>query len=267
MGKHAVLMKLFHFAKRHTASSNALLLFDGITSRKLNSHHCPIYCRRLSNHWVHDGYEKDIRQAFLKICAKAKCNTFYDVGANVGIFSLDFITHFQSARVVAFEPNPSVFECLEMTKTKNNLHSLQVSNLALSNYEGVATLTFDPLSPAKGGLNPIENGKYNHELQYNGVSKQVGIKTSTLDAFALKMNLPPDVIKIDAEGEEFAILQGAKTVCETYKPILLLECSKDKEKMASLLNQYGYEIYNLHLTKTYLSEGMNFAIHRQKLNH
>lgn len=52
------------------------------------------------------------------------------------------------------------------------------------------------------------------------------------------MNLPPDVIKIDAEGKEFAILQGAKSVCMTHKAIFLFECTKDEEEIAVLLHDY-----------------------------
>jgi len=254
-----MLKACFHFAKRCAYTSWILQRFDFITSRQLSSHRYPIYCRALSNHWIQDSYENLIRNAFTRVAQENQCRTLYDVGANVGIFSLDFLSWNPQGTAVAFEPNLSVFQCLEKTKNKNKLDHLKIYQLAVSDQEGTAILTFDPLSPAIGGLHPIKEGKFNHELNYNGISKKIEVPTTTLDNFMAAHKFIPDIIKIDAEGEELKILCKSIKLFAKRKPILLFECSHHHNEISSLLAKYNYKIFDINLNRSSI-KGINFAI-------
>lgn len=253
------MQTLYHFAKRHKLTSHILQRLDTIVSRQVPPSKYPIYCRRFSNHWVKASYEADVRRALSHIVREKRCKVLYDIGANVGIFSLDFLSYCPQGSVIAFEPNPRVFTCLEMTKNKNQLNNLEIHKLALSDCNGTATLVFDPMSPALGGLHPVQYGKFNHELRYGGISEKCTVQTLTLDSFVSYATPPPEVLKIDAEGEELKILEGAKKVLEKHQPILLFECTNYPEKVATFLMDSGYEIFDIQF-KTSPIQGMNFAI-------
>ena len=253
------VQKYYRFAKQYHLTSYILRLCDVIRPKRLTSLKYPIYCRFISNHWVCDDYEKNIREAFIKVVRERRCVNFYDVGANTGIFSLDFLTHVSKGKVIAFEPNPSVFKCLQKTKKKNNLENLLPQRLALSSYNGIATLTFDPMSPALGGLHPLSDGKYLHEIIYKGISKKCEVTSCTLDKFFSESKVRPDIIKIDAEGEEFQILKGSLQLLKENQPVLLFESSNHQDDTQRLLDDLGYAIYDLNLKPGPIG-GMNFAM-------
>ncbi len=52
---------------------------------------------------------------------------------------------------------------------------------------------------------------------------------------------PPDIIKIDVEGTEILVLEGAKKVLEEMSPILFIEI-KEFDKSTELLNRLGYKL-------------------------
>lgn len=254
-----MIRKLYHILKRHRATSALLKSFDFIRKKKLKEHAFPLYIRTISNHWVSSSYENDIRSTFKRVCQKHSLRNFYDVGANVGIFSADFLSLHPNNVAYAFEPNPSVFECLLQTKEKNALSNLILHQVALSNECGTATLQFDPLSPAKGGLHPIREGKFNHELEYNGLTDSVSVKSTTLDAFISSPPFP-DIMKIDAEGEEFEILSGGKTFFKTCRPILFFECTKNSAEVKKLLSTHHYRLVDCHFNSLDLILPFNIAI-------
>lgn len=252
------IKEIYHLLKKNRITSGILKIFDIVIPRHLKEHHHQLYVRLVSNHWVKSSYEKEIREVFKKVCKSKSLRTLYDIGANVGIFSLDFLSINPTNFVYAFEPNQDVFLCLKKTKEKNNLESFHIFDLAISNRCGFAKLTYDPLSPAKGGLNPIINGKYNHELEYNGFSVSSEVKIETLDSLCSKYK-PPDVIKIDAEGEELSILKGAETTFSKYRPIVFFECSKERDEIKEFLLRHRYEFKNLRLETISNLDGFNIA--------
>jgi len=53
-------------------------------------------------------------------------------------------------------------------------------------------------------------------------SRGITIRTSTIDDIASKLNVRVDLLKIDVEGAEFALLKGARGVIEAYRPLMFL---------------------------------------------
>ena len=157
-----------------------------------------------------------------------------------------------------------MFDCLSKTKKKNALSNLILFQVALSNHCGTVPLYFDPLSPAKGGIHPIRKGKFNHELEYKGITNSIMVEVTTLDALT-NLQMPPDIIKIDAEGEELAILQGGKNLLEKYRPFIFFECSKNPHQVKDLLTSYGYQIKDLKFSFINKLQFFNLAIHYAKL--
>ncbi len=165
-------------------------------------------------------------------------NVIVDVGANIGNHSLFFATHLNYKHIHAFEPFPKnihiATENLSAFKDRVTLHPH-----ALSNKAGIVQL-----------YNSEQNnhGGYSLEQLSDGRSFPVmdTIPTRTLDSLQLT---DVSLLKIDVEGHECAVLEGAVGTIKRCKPVVILENNyyyhshvhPDPEPHAHLLEPLGYK--------------------------
>ncbi len=152
------------------------------------------------------SYEFPKQQRFAAELKKGQ--VVYDVGANVGFYSLLAACCVgSSGRVFAFEPVPENLVYLRRHVALNALAQVMVHPFAVS--DAAVSLRF-----TRG-----ENRSTGH-LTIDGDLEVRGI---TLDDFVFSGgNPPPHIIKIDVEGAELAVLRGAQRVLETHRPLLFL---------------------------------------------
>lgn len=142
-----------------------------------------------------------------------------DVGANEGLYSL-FAAQLvgTEGQVLAFEPSQREYDRLCANLALNPLLPIKPLQLALGQ-----TNTQQTLKVAAGehsGQNTLG------DFAYAGVTC---VETETVSVRRLDDLLPElgiqrvDVIKMDVEGAEFAVLQGAETLLRTHRPLLMLE--------------------------------------------
>lgn len=155
-----------------------------------------------------------------------------DIGANRGIYTY-FLSRY-SKYVYAFEPHPDLFKFLSKS-TKLNVSLFQ---LALSNVEKSSTLSVPIINGEENdGLGSLENN-------FEGAMVQnYTINTRCLDDYNLS-NI--GFLKIDVEGHEEKILQGAQKLLESQRPNLYIEIEqrhlkKDMSEIFSLLKQLNYD--------------------------
>src|SRR5437867_8562893 len=125
---------------------------------------------------------------------------FVDVGAHIGTWAIRATRTFR--RVVAFEPDIETSKILRTTVRMNGLRNISVFLAALSNIRGERIVS-------------IKSGISRKRLEHR-------VPVRTLDSFKLK----PSLVKIDTEGEEFPVLQGAietlkerpRVLVETHSP-------------------------------------------------
>jgi FkbM family methyltransferase len=156
-------------------------------------------------------------------------SVFYDVGANVGIYSLLSSQLVGSGKVYAFEPVPRNLAYLRRHLKLNNVDNVEVLALAICDVTGQA----------------------NFEVETTGLMGQlteggsVTVSTATLDSLIENGSVaPPDVIKMDIEGAELLALRGASFIFEWYRPVLFLAthgCAVERE-CRELLATWGYQI-------------------------
>jgi FkbM family methyltransferase len=193
-------------------------------------------------------YEREIRALFRKICQKRRLSSFFDVGANVGIFSGDFLSLHERNQVVAFEPHPLVFRCLEKTKRKAGLERWHLFQQALAEKKGRAPLHYDPLAPARSAMEPSKEGLFSWEKEYNGPTESKEVEMTTLDLFMNEHpTFCPEIVKVDIEGSEWRFFQGAEKTLERLKPILFFECTENAQEIYIFLRDLGYLCFSLEL--------------------
>jgi FkbM family methyltransferase len=136
----------------------------------------------------------------------------YDVGANVGVYVLQF-SHWAgpTGRVVAFEPNPAAREVLNRHIAMNGIASqVEIIPAAVSAQPGEAIL----FTEGYNGMGKL--GAPNPALA--AVAKQFSVPVVTLDQFTEGRTDKPDWLLIDVEGFEIAVLRGALDLLSRRDP-------------------------------------------------
>ncbi|MEO1828267.1 MAG: FkbM family methyltransferase [Pseudomonas sp.] len=171
-------------------------------------------------------------------------SVFLDVGANLGWYSLVLARHCPASQVFAFEPIPSTVEALERNIHLNALGNIQVVNKGVSNQEGEFTFLFAPDVSGATSLKLTGQDRGRTSIQ------NIVCKTTTIDAFCAAQNIIPSLLKIDVEGAELMVVQGAEKVLQST-PIILMELLRKWSKVFGyhpndvfvLLKKYGYHAW------------------------
>jgi FkbM family methyltransferase len=150
----------------------------------------------------------------------------FDVGANVGLYSLLFAR--TVARVFAFEPVPRNIAFLARTLAANRVRNVTIVPMAVSDVSELADF---------GGWADWSTGG----LVTAGAGAQP-VATVSLDDFASRYGVTPDLLKIDVEGAEHAVLRGAIGLLGTRKPPILLSIHGPgpRRDCLALLRTFGY---------------------------
>ncbi len=156
-----------------------------------------------------------------------------EVGANVGLHTLQLsLAIGEKGKVFAFEPfSENVNKLYERISKSNIYRNIEVFELALSNYRGEAD--FKVFREAPGLCGFIERPWYDKTKM-----EVIKVEVDTLDR-VLKDHDTVKLIKIDAEGADFNIIQGAKSLILRSKPLIIFEGGRIKNIPASL---YGYDV-------------------------
>lgn len=175
--------------------------------------------------------------------------TFFDIGANIGFFSLVIARKFPDAQVYAFEPCLETFETLLANIHLNGLGNIKPHRVALADHTGEASLQIN--APGKDGLNTL--GQPAHPA--SEVVAQETVSVTTLDEFVKMQGLARvDVLKVDVEGADLLVFQGGKRLLgDSDAPVILFERFEqtqvsfgyDPEQTRSLLTELGYQIFTL----------------------
>ncbi len=146
---------------------------------------------------------------------------FIDIGANLGLHSLG-VAQDIGCHVVAFEPHPSIADCLDKSIEINDLSSkVKCFRVALSNEDGLATLV-QPLTHA--GISALEGPNPNFR-KGNRLEVQVAQldKLSDFHRHLSDIDKRVGLIKIDIEGAEERALRGMIHLLKEHRPTIIME--------------------------------------------
>lgn len=206
-----------------------------------------------------DGCIEPNEFAFLATVLKPG-HVFLDIGANDGFFTVFAARRVgQAGRVYAFEPSEREFTRLQANLALNRSRNVRAVRKALAEVNGQAWLKLG--ERGHEGQNTL--GDFAHEVKQAGVQM---VDLCRLDDFVRAEGLSRvDVIKMDVEGAEHRVLEGARETLQQFRPILLLELldqalrfqSSSAAAVVGLLRQAGYTIYDFSPStgRPVLSEG------------
>lgn len=185
-------------------------------------------------------YEKDELE-LLKKCLK-KDSIVFDIGANIGYYSIVLSKYINNGKVYSFEPIPPTYDYLCKHIEINDAKNIITNNIALSNYNGKAQFFY------------YDEGMVNSSMKI--LNKDVENKTvdcvvQTIDSFVEEKNIDIDLIKCDTEGSEYLVFKGAKETLMRCKPIIFTEMLRKWSKafdyhpneMINYLRELGYTCF------------------------
>jgi FkbM family methyltransferase len=203
-------------------------------------------------------YDSFIYDEINKESANGK--VIWDIGAHFGYHSLCFSSVVGvNGHVYSFEPNPFNIERFKINVVNNPELAKRISlnTNALSDTDGVSSFIFsnDVDGSRSSGSHIIGATKPLLDSDYNNFSKQE-VNTIKIDSLIRGGNLRiPDILKIDVEGAELMVLNGASTFFEKHKPIIFMEVHNILMMfyVQKFLISHGYDINILNQSESTLS--------------
>ena len=197
-------------------------------------------------------YEPDVANLLLKVLSEG--DVVVDVGANIGFFTvLASILVGPTGHVVAFEPSAENVERLRANLAYNDCKNVMVIEKAVTNRVGEVEFFIN--SGNSGGNALWDIGQWPGYVQENGTPVHVPVPATTLDAEWEQLRLPsPKVIKVDAEGADQRVLEGASDLLARQKPRFIISelhqfglakmgCSQ--ESLRGFIESLGYSTFGL----------------------
>jgi len=191
---------------------------------------------------IHSYAEAALIRRFLPVDG-----VFLDVGANQGELTLIAAQRARAGRVIAFEPVPRWFARLEENVRGNGWSHVRVVHRALSDRESEMEMYTSEEVGAQGmneGLSSLRRG--------DGREVAIGkVATLPLDVFAERERLDRiDLIKVDVEGAERAVIEGARQTLARLHPALILEWNEPAEptpapSLRDDLRAQGYALFGV----------------------
>lgn len=187
-----------------------------------------------------DGWEKVSIELWVRLCRRS--NVIFDIGANTGVYALVAQAVRPEALVVAVEPVERVFRKLEANIALNRW-DIKAFHAAASDTTGTAVLFDLPLSEHVLSVSL--------EADWNSASTQlrpVEVPCITVSDLLHRVGATSvDLLKIDVETHEPAVLRGFAEVLRRDRPTLLIELLNDEVALhvAELVHGLDYAYYNI----------------------
>ncbi|WP_196599950.1 FkbM family methyltransferase [Pectinatus frisingensis] len=190
-------------------------------------------------------------------CLVPEFGTIFDIGANVGWFSLNIHAKWPNTKIYAFEPVKTTFNNMQKNIILNNVrHGIETFNIGFYNEKDDFKFFVPPASEA-ASLRPITDFFY---TQYGNVGKgkigeevrEIVCHVERLDDFIEKNNIQNiDFLKCDVEGAEKMVFTGGEKLFRRYQPIVYTEMLRKHAKrfgyhpneIILLFRKWGYECF------------------------
>jgi FkbM family methyltransferase len=173
--------------------------------------------------------------------------TAVDCGANIGVHAIEWARHMsQWGQVLAIEAQERIYYALAGNLALNNCFNARALHAAVGNVVGSMRIPQpDYLTPGSFGsleLRQTETTEFiGQQIDYQGHLTEV--RAITLDSLALPRL---DLLKIDVEGMELDVLEGASMMIASQRPIIIVEYIKTgAERLGKVLSGWSYRQFAL----------------------
>lgn len=196
-----------------------------------------------------EGFEFNEFHIFTTLIKKS--GVFFDIGANIGYYSIVAKLYNKNIDVYGFEPLPGARKYFDINVRLNNVDSIVINEVALCDKDGKA-IFHSNINPRFRHLKEHLFGDNSLDINSTGNFDRVEfeVKTERLDTY-VKENLENgkkiDLIKMDTEGTENLVLKGAVDVLSAHRPIIMCEIIRGviERDVQKIMSENGYLFYRV----------------------
>jgi FkbM family methyltransferase len=234
-----LINKIFNQNLRISVSGKVSLEIQGNSFKLLTNESCHVvnylfFCKPIN-------YE--FTPLFLKLINKS--TVFFDLGANIGYFSVIASKINPLLKIYSFDPGNGAFYFLSKNVELNKCNNIHISKVAVSNYVGeieFIELTNDKYPYLKYFMSGASSTV---DRNYNLPKQKYKVEVTTLDEFKSKHGIGSiDLLKIDTEFNEHFVLMGASSILKNDRPIIICEVYNEIiDEIKHQLSIYKYIVY------------------------
>lgn len=168
-----------------------------------------------------------------------------DIGANIGIMTVNLARKANKGKVFAFEPIPDNISTLKRVIRFHKLQNVQLFECALGNEQKQTEMVLPVVSAVKmqGLAHVVDQSitEFNEGITFK-------VPQYRLDDMPELKNVAIDAVKIDVENFEYQVFMGAKSLLMRHKPVIYCELwdNENRRQCFGLMNELRYRIYILH---------------------
>ncbi|MFI5250787.1 MAG: FkbM family methyltransferase [Bacteroidota bacterium] len=133
----------------------------------------------------------------------------FDVGANIGYYSLLASSKILDGEIISFEPYLPIFEVLNENIKLNNIRNVHTYNTAIANYKGSSKLFL------------ASDNQGDHRLYHTPGRNHVDVPVISIDLFIAESQIVPTIIKIDTQGFDYYVLLGLENLLQSSGELII----------------------------------------------
>ncbi|MBE9241027.1 FkbM family methyltransferase [Synechocystis salina] len=162
-----------------------------------------------------------------------------DCGANIGLGSIYFKQLYPQSKIIAFEPDPQIYEILKFNLDSLGMSDVQISNTAVWNQE--SKLSF------------FKEGAFSGRIAKVGDDNLIEVKTTRLKSL---LGQKIDFLKIDIEGAEYPVIKDCQELLKNVERIFIEYHShyQEKQNLHDILAILTEEGFRYHIKEAYTSQ-------------
>lgn len=238
---HAKLFDYSHFLhktniKKIEVSDNSVLMTTRDRGIKIL---CPPKDHRIAPIEILNffDYEKNDSDMMMKLLDGIE--NFFDIGANIGWYSINIAVAFRNINVFSFEPIPTTYQHLCNNVSINSVRNIKTYNFGFSENSALIPFYFYPEGSGNASIRDLTNFKN---------VKSIDCRVLKLDDFITEKKLKVDFIKCDVEGGELLVFKGGIETINRFKPIIFSEILR---KWSAKFEYNPNNIFELLFSKDY----------------
>lgn len=165
-----------------------------------------------------------------------------EVGSNIGLHTVALAKYVPDGKVICFEPQRVIFQTLCGNLSLNNLTNAYAYQMGVSDVSGEMMIETAEYSQLWNyGAFSLDRG-FSTENEFKGSTQKECIEVISLDEFATKYSLSRvDLLKIDAEGFDVQVLDGAAALIAKFRPFIFIEIQHDNaDEIIAKMRSLGY---------------------------
>ncbi len=168
------------------------------------------------------AFFNEVGQESYDVLLSLRGDTAIDIGSGIGSYALRLAGQFN--RVFAFEPNPFVAKYLKRNIERNRKANVIAVQSAISDKTEMVELRL----PSKFSSASTLSQNHYSRLKFKD---RVVVRAFSLDDYFRSYKGRIDLVKIDAEGHELVVLNGAREIMRNYHPLMAVEVHRSPETL------------------------------------